>query len=79
MQGSYSAVAMRRWLEVALPLTALTLFAAFSGFRFAAKGRDASARLRKMNIGDWASARAWTRQLMNPSRLPIYDEEKVII
>ncbi|KAL1966202.1 hypothetical protein VTN77DRAFT_4754 [Rasamsonia byssochlamydoides] len=38
-QGSYSGIAMARWLEVTLPLTAITLVAAFASFKLADRER----------------------------------------
>ena len=47
-EGTYSSTAMMRWLQVTLPLTALTLVIAWTAFRFAnnkVNSQNMSARL----------------------------------
>lgn len=68
--GTFSPIAMERWLEVTLPLTAITLLAAWMTYKYANKGR------REQDEVEVASTRVWSNlwRRRNPS-LPQYKEK----
>ena len=66
-EGTFSSVAMMRWLQVTLPLTALTLTVAWTALRFA--GRDSTSREVSTNLMQKLPAK--TKTVKNPL-LPLY-------
>ena len=66
-EGTFSSVAMMRWLQVTLPLTALTLTVAWAALRFA--GRDSMSREVSTNLMQKVPTK--TKTLKNPL-LPLY-------
>lgn len=70
--GTFSPVALKRWLQVTLPLTALTMFGAWSTYKFAESpglSPETATKHRSEEAGNVLGHTFFRRQLLQPANL----------
>jgi hypothetical protein len=71
--GTFSRIAMDRWLEVTLPLTALTLLIAWGTYKYTESGRWFFPR--KLHMLDWSLWKIWKPKSLS---LPLHNKPEAV-